>query len=241
MERSWLESLLARGYSLERIGELAAKHHSTVGYWIKKHGLEAAHCATYAPKGGFDEEALRRLVGNGLSLASIARELGVSVSTARYWLDRFGLRTRQAERTEAYRVARSAALPEIEMTCARHGHTSFRRHTSGRYRCARCTSDGVAKRRRKVKETIVREAGGRCQICGYDRYQGALQFHHVDPNDKVFAVGHDGTTRSLDRMRRETSKCVLLCGNCHAEVEAGVTALTSVRQARLHFDNEVSS
>lgn len=23
--------------------------------------------------------------------------------------------------------------------------------------------------------------GGKCQICGYDRYVGALEFHHLDP------------------------------------------------------------
>ena len=31
-----------------------------------------------------------------------------------------------------------------------------------------------------------------------------------------------GTTGSLDSMREEARKCVLLCGNCHAEVEAGL-------------------
>jgi hypothetical protein len=31
-----------------------------------------------------------------------------------------------------------------------------------------------------------------------------------------------GVTLSLARLRAEARKCVLLCGNCHAEVEAGV-------------------
>ena len=48
----------------------------------------------------------------------------------------------------------------------------------------------------------------------------ALQFHHVDPSTKAFTL-RDGDTRSLARMREEASKCVLLCANCHAEVEAG--------------------
>ena len=35
-----------------------------------------------------------------------------------------------------------------------------------------------------------------------------------------------GVTRSIEQARAEARKCVLLCGNCHAEVEAGVAALT---------------
>jgi ferredoxin len=30
-----------------------------------------------------------------------------------------------------------------------------------------------------------------------------------------------GITRAIDAVRAEVEKCVLLCSNCHAEVEAG--------------------
>jgi hypothetical protein len=53
----------------------------------------------------------------------------------------------------------------------------------------------------------------------------ALEFHHVDPAAKRFGVAFRGVTRSLDAAREEASKCVLLCANCHAEVEAGVRSL----------------
>jgi hypothetical protein len=61
---------------------------------------------------------------------------------------------------------------------------------------------------------------GRPRLC----HHAALQFHHVDPSTKAFTV-RDGDTRSLARMRDEASKCVLLCANCHAEVEAGLARL----------------
>ncbi len=66
------------------------------------------------------------------------------------------------------------------------------------------------------------EAGGGCSICGYDRCAGALHFHHLDPATKRFAVGGQGLTRSRASLREEAAKCVLLCSNCHAEVEAGL-------------------
>ena len=224
---------MAEGCSLERIGALAGKHHSTAGYWVKKHRLEAVHREKHAPKGGVDETVLRGLVGRGLPVAVIANELGLSISTVRYWLNRFDLQTERAKRATAYRRARSAALREIAMRCPRHGETRFLRQASGQFRCGSCVSEAVSERRRRVKEILVRDAGGRCHVCSYDRYQGALQFHHVDRTEKVFAIGHEGSTRSLARMREETRKCILLCGNCHAEVEAGVTTLTSVLAHRL--------
>jgi hypothetical protein len=72
---------------------------------------------------------------------------------------------------------------------------------------------------------LVHEAGGRCRLCGYSRSQAALVFHHVHPARKRFGLARAGASRSLARAREEARKCLLLCANCHAEVEAGVTTL----------------
>ena len=66
------------------------------------------------------------------------------------------------------------------------------------------------------------EAGGRCCVCGYDRYLGALVFHHLDPGEKRLQISWNGVTQSLAALRAEAKKCALLCSNCHAEVEGGV-------------------
>ena len=78
-----------------------------------------------------------------------------------------------------------------------------------------------------MKEILVAEAGGQCALCGYSRCLAALEFHHVDPSTKRFAVAREGITRSIAKAREEARKCVLLCGNCHAEVEAGVATLAT--------------
>jgi hypothetical protein len=95
----------------------------------------------------------------------------------------------------------------------------------GTYRCKLCRQEQVADRRRRVKRILVDEAGGSCALCGYDRCVAALQFHHLDPTEKCFALSSEGSTRGIDAARAEARKCVLLCGNCHAEVEAGVQLL----------------
>jgi len=117
---------------------------------------------------------------------------------------------------------------EIVRECRFHGWTAFRRvGRTGGYRCAKCGIARVARRRRGVKEILLAEAGGRCRLCGYDRYAGALQFHHLDPQAKVFHLAEGGMSRSISVLREEARKCLLLCANCHAEVEAGVMTVPS--------------
>ena len=221
MDAAALEDYLRRGLSLERIGELTGRHPSTVGYWVKQHGLSAVHRDRHAPKGGVDEETLTALVEAGLTTRQIAERLGFSQSTVRHWLRRYGLRTHRARRKKAHGT-RGVDSPRRTMDCARHGSTEFWLDKRGIYRCLRCRSDAVARRRRRLKEILVADAGGRCSLCGYDRYVGALQFHHRDSAEKLFGVGERGLTRSLEAVRAEVAKCVLLCANCHAEVEGGI-------------------
>lgn len=196
------------------------QHPSTVGYWLKKHGLTAHNADRHAPKGGLDREQLEALVDDGLTLREIAERLDRSGSTVRHWMGRYGLRTR------GHRRPRPPGNPKrAEMGCRRHGITTFVLEGRGYYRCTRCRSEAVSKRRRAVKRMLVEEAGGRCSICAYSRCQEALHFHHVDPTTKAFHLGHQGQSRSLARSREEAQKCVLLCGNCHAEVEAEIATL----------------
>jgi hypothetical protein len=87
-----------------------------------------------------------------------------------------------------------------------------------------------------MKEALVAEAGGACEVCGYSRCLGALQFHHIDPAAKRYALAGRGITRSLAEAREEAKKCVLLCSNCHAEVEAGVRQLPGLDSNQQPFD-----
>jgi hypothetical protein len=171
---------------------------------------------------------LEKLVAAGLTVREIAAELGISTSTVRERMAAHGLVTVRAQRTATFRRAAQLGLRKIRAWCPKHGHTDFFRLSQGGFRCGRCNSAAVARRRRKVKQTLVAEAGGACAICGYSRSHAALQFHHLDPVSKSFGLGWRGVTRSIDIARAEAAKCVLLCANCHAEVEAGVAVIPAV-------------
>jgi transposase len=222
MDREALAARLAEGRSIEAIARDCGRAASTVAYWVNKHGLTSSHAARHSPRGGIERERLLTLVEEGLSIRQIAARCDVSATTVRHWLQRYGLKTQPARyaRRDAPRPA------QLLRECRRHGWTAFVRvGAEGHYRGARCNAAAVTERRRRVKELLVAEAGGRCAICGFDAYAGALQFHHRNPAAKAFEVSRQGVTRSLARLRSEAAKCVLLCANCHAMVEAGLVSL----------------
>lgn len=102
--------------------------------------------------------------------------------------------------------------------CEEH-ETGTYKGSDGRHRCRGCNSRNVSRRRLRIKQLLVQEAGGSCQMCGYNRCLAALQFHHLDPAHKIKQLS--SWSGSLEAARLEAGKCQLLCANCHAEVEVG--------------------
>jgi 5-methylcytosine-specific restriction endonuclease McrA len=178
--------------------------------------------SAFAHKGPPDRCRLEALAGSGAKLIEIAVELECSIATVRYWLRKWEIPRPDCRRSD---VDPALAPLLADRACPKHGLVSFRLDPRGTYRCKLCRQEQVADRRRRVKRILVDEAGGSCALCGYDRCVAALQFHHRVPAEKRFALSSEGVTRGIDAARAEARKCVLLCANCHAEVEAGVQHL----------------
>ena len=91
--------------------------------------------------------------------------------------------------------------------------------------CYQCSPVGLDKQanitsiRHAIKHQLVLYKGGKCQECGYSKCEGALQFHHLDPNEKDFNLSnkYNNGCFDMDKLKLEVDKCVLLCANCHAE------------------------
>ena len=167
-----------------------------------------------------DRNELEILVNNGLSQRKIAEHFDKSQSSIRHWLKKYNLSTKGN-----HKPYNGTEPKYIDKICSVHGETSFVFRTN-RYKCRKCESSSTHRRRIKVIQKLKERAGGCCTICGYNKYFGALEFHHLNPSEKLFNVNRGAPSWSYERYEREADKCVLLCSNCHKEVEAGITELS---------------
>ena len=66
---------------------------------------------------------------------------------------------------------------------------------------------------------IIRLAGkDRCSLCGYNRCFSAIDFHHREPSEKLFAVSSILNFSVTEDRVLELGKCDALCRNCHYEI-----------------------
>jgi len=81
---------------------------------------------------------------------------------------------------------------------------------------------GCQQSRRAIvkKAKVIRNRGGQCSVCGYDKNLSSLTFHHVNPSEKLFSLD----TRTFGNRKEsivlvEVEKCIVVCRNCHGEIE----------------------
>lgn len=75
--------------------------------------------------------------------------------------------------------------------------------------------------RQRLKERATYVLGDKCACCGYNKCIQALEFHHLNPNEKDFTFGSN-PNRSWAETRNEIQKCILVCANCHREIHYGL-------------------
>jgi hypothetical protein len=224
VEREWLAERLACGDSIEAIAREVGRDPSTVSYWARKHGLNSSHAPRHAARGPIERELLSEIVACELSIRDIADVFERGTASIRHWLDEYGLETARTSRLRVSRTPVPAdAGPEVRM-CPDHGPSPFVVDRDGYRRCRKCRVDAVARRRDRRAFDAHRGSWRRLRHLRFRRAPGSAAVPPLDPGQKSFTI-RNGDTRSLERMRREACKCVLLCANCHAQVEAGAADL----------------
>lgn len=66
-------------------------------------------------------------------------------------------------------------------------------------------------------DKLLNDIKKECSLCGYNKCRRALHYHHKIPNKKVRDLSAKGKFKNIEEFKKEVSKCVLLCANCHAE------------------------
>lgn len=85
------------------------------------------------------------------------------------------------------------------------------------------SSDGKSTWRKKARHFLASAFGNKCCICGYDKCQSAMDYHHLDRNSKDGALSvamRNGGAWS--KIVNEAKKCIMVCCRCHREIHAGI-------------------
>jgi hypothetical protein len=90
--------------------------------------------------------------------------------------------------------------------------------------------------RLRKKAILVDYKGGKCEDCGYDECIEALHFHHLNPKEKEFNVC--GKSVSIEKLKKEADKCVLLCANCHIKRHNCKTCTEALEEGKKFRDRE---
>lgn len=189
-------------------------------------------------------QAIEALIGEGLSQRQIADRLGKSHGSVRHWLRVYDLSTDPQSSRPRASFSSEHLGAEMEAACPIHGRTRFIWVPSGgRYRCKCCQTESVATFRKRTMNALLEAFGvSKCELCGYSRCRRSLHFHHVDPTQKLFSLNAAGMTTKFSKLLAEVAKCVLLCANCHGEVEDGIVSLppSLVKRAAPHLMESLS-
>jgi hypothetical protein len=160
-----------------------------------------------------EKETLISLIEQDLSSREIANRLDCSQGRIRYWLQKHKLKTKRKLRNKGH-VGDSVRNPKCEY-CGTKERANF--YDRFHHECKNCFNDRIYKLSRDKKEKAVKYKGGECCKCGYKKCMAALDFHHIDPEEK------DVNFRTMlywkwERRKKEIDKCILVCSNCHREL-----------------------
>ena len=166
------------------------------------------------------KELLIEMIGKGMSLNQISKEVGKGLTTVRYWAKKHQVEfpNKPFKDINKKDYGETRFCPKCKKECETSEFYSRRDKSNSSPYCKKCTGLQTVERQRKLKKQMVDYKGGKCQKCGYDKYIGALEFHHLNPEEKDFTLSHLKIYSINQVVIDELDKCILLCSNCHREI-----------------------
>jgi hypothetical protein len=61
--------------------------------------------------------------------------------------------------------------------------------------CKNCGREKTSQKNKELKRKCIEYSGGKCKLCGYDKYAGSLHFHHINPTEKDFQISKNKFVR----------------------------------------------
>lgn len=158
-----------------------------------------------------DKTELEKCISAGNTQRVIAKKFAVSQSTVRFWLRKYGLKTRRGPHNKREPGSRKCKCGETDPKKFYGNKSNI---------CSKCHNGYVSKVGSQKVSRIREILGGSCAVCGFSKYQCALDFHHLKPGEKIDSLrGMRGW--SWEKILNEIKNGVLLCKNCHAAIHSG--------------------
>lgn len=159
-----------------------------------------------------DKQILIKKIGEGLSSRQIAKAIKKSQGSVKYWLRKYSLKTTHNQFGEK-------PVRYLCVVCGEKNPDNF--YSKRRSYCKTCDNKRVAQLQREKKAKARKYLGGKCKMCGFDKYECSLDIHHLDPKNK------DPNFRSMagwawERIKQEIRGCILVCRNCHTALHCGL-------------------
>jgi len=160
-----------------------------------------------------DKTVIELLVQNGKSQRQIGRQLGLSQTATKYWLDKYKLKTSPSRKSP------------LCNKCGENDPSEF--YGRRKYQCKKCQNKSKHDLAKKTRNRVLAYLGGKCKHCGFDKYPCSLDVHHLNSSKKDPNFIHMRFW-AWERIVKEISACCLLCKNCHAAVHCNQIVLSGV-------------
>ena len=170
-----------------------------------------------------NKELLEEYILENKTLNEIASIHNVGKSTIRYWFKKYNLKSTnkpgpKTTNTNSCCKVCNKTTENNKMYCSSNCKTKQYYINNPNSTLSKNLSD-----KNKVidfKLAALKYCGEFCKLCGYNKNISALEFHHINPNEKDFGLSgvrlkeHQLTTEQ----KSELDKCITLCNNCHTTV-----------------------
>jgi transposase len=170
-----------------------------------------------------DRQYLFDLVDQGLSIRGISKITNKSQTSVRHWLKKYNLKTKHKSFKQGYKNPNKIQKISKDCQICCQCQVKLTHHNSYKksqdlyyYLCKKCYAAKTLEQRLNFKIKAIKYKGNHCQKCGYDKNIAALEFHHLNPQEKEInpaKLYH----KPWEYAKQELDKCTLLCANCHRE------------------------
>jgi 5-methylcytosine-specific restriction endonuclease McrA len=160
-------------------------------------------------------------INRGLTKSQIAERYGYSESKVKYLLEKYEIKKNDKNPITDVTPKKCTQCGEEKPSTEFYIKSDKGKKTIGSA-CKVCASGKTVARYKSYKLGYLALKGGCCQACGFDRYEGALEFHHIDPATKDDAIAKMMRHPSSPKILAELEKCILVCSNCHRMIHAEI-------------------